>query len=216
VSRNIARTVLVDILIPIAAYLGLVRLGMAPVWALAASAGVSVLVLGLGWWRTRSLSTLGVLVLVRFLLGIVVAVVTGDARFVLVKDYLVTLLIAIAAAATLSLQRPFIARVRRDLSPDPVRFDQQWAANAEFRSVHRQLTKIWVVGLVAEVVVAIAVIYTAPLTVAVIVTNVLTPAVLLTLIAVTQARAGRAERDPEGVAGGAAAQAVWQGPPARE
>jgi hypothetical protein len=216
VSRNIARTVLVDILIPIAAYLGLVRLGMPPVWALAASAGVSVLVLGLGWWRTRALSTLGVLVLVRFLLGIVVAVVTGDARFVLVKDYLVTLLIAFAAAATLSLQRPFIARVRRDLSPDPVRFDQQWAANAEFRSVHRQLTKLWVAGLVAEVVVAIAVIYTAPLTAAVIVTNVLTPAVLLTLIAVTQARAGRAERDQGGIAGGAGAHAVWQGPPSRE
>jgi hypothetical protein len=203
VSRNIARTVFIDILIPIAAYLALVRLGMPPASALAASAGVSVLVLGLGWMRTRVLSTLGLLVLVRFLLGIVIAVVTGDARFVLVKDYLVTLLIAFVAAATLTLERPFIARVRRDLSPDPVRFDQQWADNDEFRSIHRQLTKVWVVGLVAEVVVAVAVIYTAPLTAAIIFTNVLTPAVLLALIAVTQTRASRAERDSKAIGGGA-------------
>jgi len=35
-----------------------------------------------------------------------------DARFVLIKDYLVTLMIAVAALATLGLERPFIIRVR--------------------------------------------------------------------------------------------------------
>jgi hypothetical protein len=49
-----------------------------------------------------------------------------------------------------------------------------------------------VAGLVGEVVVAVAIVYTTPLAVAVVVTGVLTPAVLLTLIAVTQVRAGRA------------------------
>ena len=172
-TRNIAKTLLVDILLPIAAYLGLVRLGLPPVWALAASAGVSVVVLAIGWVSTRNVSTLGALVLVRFLLGIVIALVTGDARFVLVKDYLVTMVIAVAAAATLKLDRPFIARIRRDLSPDPRVFDQQWQGSAEFRAVHRSLTKLWVVGLLAEVLVAVVVIYTTPLTVAVILTSVL-------------------------------------------
>ncbi len=78
------------------------------------------------------------------------------------------------------------ARVRRDLSPDPGCFDDRWTRDGPFRAVHRRLTGWWVIGLIGEVVVAIVVIYTTPLTVAVIVTNVLTPSVLIVLIAVTQ------------------------------
>ena len=125
------------------------------------------------------------------MLGLVVALLTG-ARFVLVKDYLVTFVIALAALGTLGLDRPFIARIRRDLSPDPARFDERWGRDPEFRRTHRRLTGLWVVGLIGEVAVAVAVIYTTPLAVAVVVTGVLTPVVLLSLIAVTQVRAGRA------------------------
>jgi intracellular septation protein A len=191
-TANILRTVLLDVLLPIGAYFGLVSCGLTPAWALAASAGIAVVALGVRWVRAREVSTLGVLVLVRFVLGLLVALLTGDARFVLVKDYVVTFVIALAALATLGLDRPFIARIRRDLSPDPERFDDEWARNAAFRRVHRRLTALWVVGLVGEVVVAVVIVYTTPLAVAVVVTGVLTPAVLLTLIAVTQVRAGRA------------------------
>jgi intracellular septation protein A len=189
VSRNVARTVLLEVLTPIAVYLLLVRLGVSPVWALVGSAGVSVVVLGVGWLRTRTLSTLGLLVLAQFALGVAIAVLTGDARFVLAKDYLVTLLVALAAAGSLRLRRPFIARVRRDLSADPHRFDEQWDSSPAFRRVHRQLTWAWVAGLAGQAVVAIVVIYSVPLTAAVVATNVLTPVVLLGLITLTEARA---------------------------
>jgi hypothetical protein len=192
VTANIVQTVLLDVLLPIGAYFGLVSWGLTPAWALAASAGIAVVALGVRYLRVREVSTLGVLVLVRFVLGLLVALLTGDARFVLVKDYAVTFVIALAALGTLRLDRPFIARIRRDLSPDPQRFDDEWVRNAAFRRTHRRLTALWVVGLVGEVVVAVAVVYTTPLAVAVVVTGVLTPAVLLTLIAVTQVRAGRA------------------------
>jgi hypothetical protein len=192
-TANVLRTVLLDILLPIAAYFGLVSCGLTRAWALAASAGIAVVALGARWIRSRELSTLGLLVLVRFVLGLVVALLTGDARFVLVKDYLVTFVIALAALGTLGLDRPFIARIRRDLSPDPARFDERWGRDPEFRRTHRRLTGLWVVGLVGEVAVAVVVIYTTPLTVAVVLTGVLTPVVLLTLIAVTQLRAGRAQ-----------------------
>ena len=191
-TANILRTVLLDILLPIGAYFALVSGGLTPAWALAASAGIAVGALGIRWLRAGEVSTLGVLVLVRFVLGLLVALLTGDARFVLVKDYVVTFVIALAALGTLRLDRPFIARIRRDLSPDPERFDAEWVRNAAFRRTHRRLTALWVVGLVGEVVVAVVIVYTTPLAVAVVVTGVLTPAVLLTLIAVTQVRAGRA------------------------
>lgn len=189
--RNTLVTVLSEIVLPIAVYLVLVTAGLAPVWALVGSAAVSVLELGVRWLRTRVVSTLGVLVLIRFALGVAVAWATGDARFVLLKDYLVTLVIAVAAAVSLRLERPFIARIRRDLSPDPARFDARWAADPAFRRLHRRLTLLWVGGLLGEVVLATVLIYSTPLTVAVIATNVLTPTVLLTLIAVTQVRATR-------------------------
>ena len=191
-TANILRTVLFDILLPIGAYFGLVSRGLTPAWALAASAGIAVVALGVRWLRAGEVSTLGVLVLVRFVLGLLVALLTGDARFVLVKDYVVTFVIALAALGTLRLDRPFIARIRRDLSPDPERFDDEWVRNPAFRRTHRRLTALWVVGLVGEVVVAVVIVYTTPLAVAVVVTGVLTPAVLLTLIAVTQVRAARA------------------------
>lgn len=187
------RTVLLEVLTPIAVYLLLVRLGLAAVWALVGSAGVSVLLLAVGWVRTRTLSTLGLLVLAQFVLGVAIALLTGDARFVLAKDYLVTLLVALAAAASLRLRRPFIARVRRDLSTDPGGFDEHWDASPAFRRVHRRLTWAWVAGLAGQALVAIAIIYSVPLTAAVVATNVLTPAVLFGLITLTEARARATE-----------------------
>lgn len=189
---NVLRTIATDIALPIAAYFILVAVGVPPVWALASSAGVSVITLAGRWLRTREVSTLGFLVLIQFALGVVVALLTGNARFVLAKDYLITLLIALAALATLRLPRPFIARIRRDLSPNRARFDQEWETNAGFRAVHRQLTWWWGLGLTAEVAIALVIIYATPLAVAVVVTNLLTPAVLLSLIALTQSRASRA------------------------
>ena len=66
--------------VPVGAYLLLTAVGWAPVWALVGAAGASVLVLAGQYLRRRELTALGVLVLVRFALGITVAVVTGDPR----------------------------------------------------------------------------------------------------------------------------------------
>lgn len=189
---NTLRTVVVDVLCPLGVYFGLTAGGLAPAWALAASAGVSIVALGVRWVRTREVSLLGALVLVRFALGLALAFWTGDARIVLVKDFAITFVIALAASATLRLERPFIARIRRDLSPDRARFDEEWTRNASFRTVHHRLSRLWVIGLMGEVAVAVVVVHTAPLAAAVVVTSILSPAVLLTLIAVTQIRARRA------------------------
>ncbi|MBJ7289921.1 VC0807 family protein [Williamsia sp.] len=195
--RNVIATLTLDVALPLAAYFALTASGMAPVWALLCAAAVSVVVLLARWTRSRSISTLGALVLVRFALGVLVAVITGDARFVLAKDYLVTFGIAIFAAVSLNFERPFIARIRRDLSGDRNGFDLRWEASKPFRDEHRLLTWLWVAGLVIEVAIAVAVIYTAPLDVAVVVTNVLSPVTIITLIAVTQFRGHRAARAAE-------------------
>lgn len=147
---NALRTVGVQVVLPIAAYLLLVQLGTSAAWALVGSAGVSVVALVLEWIRSRQLSTLGLLVLVQFVLGIAVAGLTGDARLVLLKDYVITAVIVLGAAASLALPRPFIARVRRDLSPDRSAFDRRWTHQRGFRRVHRRLTLLWVAGLLGQ------------------------------------------------------------------
>ena len=188
---NTLRTVSVQVVLPIGIYLLLVHSGVTAAWALVGSAAASVAALVVDYVRTREVSTLGLLVLVQFSLSVAVAGVTGNPRLVLLKDYLVTAAIALGALASLALRRPFIARIRRDLSPDRDTFDRRWATQAPFRRVHRRLTLLWTVGLLSEAGAAAVVIYAVPLVVAVVATNILTPAVLVALISITQSRVSR-------------------------
>ncbi|MDT8912425.1 VC0807 family protein [Amycolatopsis sp. PS_44_ISF1] len=177
--------------VPVGAYLLLTTIGWSPVWALVGAAGVSVVVLAAQYVRRRELTALGVLVLVRFALGVAVAVITGDPRLELSKDFAVTAAIGLFAAVSLAARRPFIARIRRDLSGDPEDFDHRWATDPGFEALHRRLTVLWTAGLLVEGAAAILLIYVLPLTAAVVATNVLAPATLLGLISFTEWRARR-------------------------
>ncbi|MFE9581527.1 VC0807 family protein [Nocardia sp. NPDC006044] len=189
--RRTARAVLENIGIPVGCYLALTAAGWPPVWALVGGAGVSVLVLAVQYARTRQVTTLGVLVLVRFTVGVAIALWTGDPRLELAKDFAITFLLGLAAAASLVTARPLIARIRRDIVPDPDEFDRYWHCDSGFRRLHRNLTLIWTAGLSIESVTAVALIYILPLTSAVIATSVLSPVCLLGLIGWTQYRAHR-------------------------
>ncbi len=177
--------------VPVGAYLLLTAIGWQPVWALVGAAGVSVVVLAVQYLRRRELTALGVLVLVRFALGFAVAVITGDPRLELAKDFVITGAMGLFAAVSLLARRPVIARIRRDLSGDPAGFDRWWTGDAGFRAVHRRLTLAWTFGLTSEAVVAVVLIYSLPLTAAVVVTAALAPATLLGLISATEWRARR-------------------------
>ncbi|ONI89325.1 hypothetical protein ALI144C_05115 [Actinosynnema sp. ALI-1.44] len=172
--------------VPVGAYLLFTMLGWQPVWALVGAAGVSVLVLAAQYLRRHELTVLGGLVLARFALGVPVALVTGDARVELAKDFVITGAIGLFAAVSLLARRPLIARIRRDLAADPAQFDRRWREDAGFHALHRRLTLVWTIGLSAEAVVAILLIYTLPLTLAVVTASIIAPATLLTLIAATE------------------------------
>ncbi|MGH8918223.1 MAG: VC0807 family protein, partial [Actinomycetes bacterium] len=99
----------------------------------------------------------------------------------------------LAAAASLLLERPLIARIRRDFSGPKAEFDRTWAGHRDFRVLHRRMTAVWALALFAEAIVGTVVVYGLPLTLAVIVTTTLSPAVILALIAWTHVRAQRWE-----------------------
>lgn len=180
-----------NVVLPIGSYLVLVALGWSPVWALAGSAAVSVVVLGLDRLRGEPLNALGGLVLLRFTLSFALAWLTGNARVLLVKDSAITLVIAAVAVWSLTWQRPLIARIRRDLSADRQAFDERLDADPAARRLHTRLTLLWAAGLSCEATSSILVSLLAPVTAAVVITNITGPAVIVALIAVTEYAARR-------------------------
>ncbi|WP_139983842.1 VC0807 family protein [Nocardioides litoris] len=177
--------------VPIASYLALVALGAAPVWALAGSAAVSAALLGVDRLRGVPLNALGLLVLLRFGLSLALAWLTGDARLLLVKDSVITLVIAAVALASLTWSRPLIARIRADLAPDREAFEARLASDDGLARLHRRLTLAWAVGLTAEACSSIAVALLAPITLAVVVTNLTGPVVIVGLVLWTEWSARR-------------------------
>ncbi|WET76794.1 hypothetical protein P3102_22070 [Amycolatopsis sp. QT-25] len=179
-------------MLPLAVYFGLLTCGVAPVWALVGAASASLVVLVATSLRTQEITVLGVLVLVRFGVGIAVAVVAGDPRLELAKDLATTAVIGVVMAVSLGWRRPSIARIRRDLSGSPDAFDRRFDHSEGFRVLHRRLTLLWAVVLLAEASLGIVAVYTLPLTLAVVSTTILGPAAILGLIGVTQFVGGRA------------------------
>jgi len=100
------------VLMPVGVYLLLATAGARDVIALTGSAATSVIVLGIEWLRTRTLNTLGVLVLLRFILSLVLLGITDDARLLLVKDAAITCLTGVAILASLTLRESFIVRIQ--------------------------------------------------------------------------------------------------------
>ncbi|WP_405059561.1 hypothetical protein OG474_43480 [Kribbella sp. NBC_01505] len=174
--------------LPVGSYALLRVLGANDIWALTGSAAIAAVVLLVQWVRTRQVSALGSLVLLRFVLSFVLAFVIDDARWLLAKDALITAGIGFAAMATLALRRSLIERIRRDLSGDPERFERRIDESPSFRRVHRRLTAVWGVCLVTEAAFELVLVLTLPVPAAFAITNVIGPIVILSLIAITELR----------------------------
>ncbi|GAA1928790.1 VC0807 family protein [Nocardioides hwasunensis] len=183
-----------NVVLPIASYLLLVAAGWSPVWALAGSAAVSVLALAVDRLRGQPFNALGGLVLLRFGLSFALAWLTGNARVLLVKDGVITLVIAAFALWSLTWSRPLIARIRRDLSADRHAFDARLDTDPAQRRLHARLTLMWAAGLAVEATTSILISLLAPITAAVVITNITGPATIVALIAITEyaARSHRA------------------------
>ncbi|VVJ17779.1 Uncharacterised protein [Amycolatopsis camponoti] len=183
---RVGKVVLVDVGIPYAVYLVLSRLGVSPVLALVVAGGVSLVRVAIGYAADRTVSALSVLVLVRFGLGVLLGVLSGDARVVLVKDSLVTASVGLAALVSLFLARPLTYYIRRDFSGDRIAWKDSWTHSAQFRRMNRVTTAVWTAGLLAESAARIAVAFWTPLDIATLVCPALGAGSILALIAWTQ------------------------------
>ncbi|MDL5158587.1 VC0807 family protein [Actinomycetospora termitidis] len=196
--RTIAWTLVVDVMVPFAAYLALLGLGVHEAAALATAGGVALVRAIVIWIREREVGALSILLVVRFSLGVIAALLTGDARFVLAKDSVITASVGLAILASLAFAKPLIYYIRRSLSPRPRAFDAQWTRSPEFRALNRRMTWVWGLGLITESSLRVLVIYTLPIEVAALLSQAMAALAIILLVAWTQWYGRRSPVDPEG------------------
>jgi hypothetical protein len=162
-AKTVGPVVIRDILLPYAVYYIAHREGVSNVSALAVGGAVNVVFVAAGLVRKRSLNVLGLIVLITFALGIAASYLTGDARFALAKDSVITGGVGIAFLVSLLTARPaMFAMIRQMVSDgDPVKaaaIDARWDTSAHFRRTQRLMTGVWGAGLLAEAIIRLIVI----------------------------------------------------------
>jgi hypothetical protein len=165
--RAVVPVLVRDVVLPYALYYFLHRRGMANVPALAAGGAVNVFFTIVGLIRTRRVQLLGLIVLATFVLGIAASFLTGDARFALAKDSVLTGGVGIVFLLSLLAARPVMYLMIRQMltEGDPARaaeLDRRWDSSPGFRSRQRLMTGVWGAGLLADAVVRLVVIAIVP------------------------------------------------------
>lgn len=136
--------------------------------------------------RARRLNAFGLLIMIVFGLGLVLTFLTGDPRFLLVKDSITTAVIGAAFLITALLGRPLTLAAMRAWQPDAASAmaDRARTDPAIFRA-HRNVSLAWGVGLLCDAVLRIPLIYLLPIDVMVGVSAALLVVVLVVLILIT-------------------------------
>jgi hypothetical protein len=197
--RGMLPSLLINAAAPLIAYQILTGNGMPTSQALTASAVFPVL--GIGWSiaRTRRADTIGLVSLAFILVGVATSAISGDTRFILIKESMLTGVFGIICLASLWLPRPLMFYFGRQFTSagDPARaaaFDSLWQY-PHFRTINRNMTLVWGVGYLCEAAIRIALSFALPIPVFLIVSPLLSIGVTVALISWTLAYArGSARR----------------------
>jgi len=196
--RGMLPSLLVNAAAPLIAYQILTGNGVPTAQALTASAVFPVI--GLGWSiaRTRQADVIGLVSLAFIVVGVAASAISGDTRFILIKESMVTGVFGLLCLASLLFPRPLMFYFGRQFSSagDPARaaaFGGMWQ-NPKFRAVNRNMTLVWGVGYLCEAAVRIALSFTLAIPVFLVVSQVLSIGVTIALILWTLAYARRSAR----------------------
>lgn len=184
--RLIVRGVAWDIGLPLLTYYVLHSLRASDWVALLAAtlvAGARVLFVAV---RARRLNAFGLLIMVVFGLGLILTFLTGDPRFLLVKDSITTAVIGGAFLITAVLGHPLTLAALRTWQPDQAAtMAERMRTNPGIFRAHRNVSLAWGVGLLCEAAIRIPLIYLLPINVMVGVSATLLVVVLAILIVLT-------------------------------
>jgi hypothetical protein len=196
--RGLLPSLLVNAGAPFVAYQVLTGNGMGAAQALTASAVFPIIGIVWGFARTRRLDIIGLVSLVFIVVGVATSLISGDPRFILIKESLITGVFGLVCLVSLLLPRPLMFYFGRQFAGagDPARsaaFEAMWQY-PRFRAVNRTITVVWGVAYVVEAAVRVALSFIVPIPVFLIVSPVLALGVTIALISWTLAYARRSAR----------------------
>jgi hypothetical protein len=184
------RIALLDVVLPFLAVVILRRNDVAPFAAYAAASLFPAASVVVTWLDRRRFDYIGIGVLAGLASALLIAALTGDPRFGLVRAAPAFALFGFACFASLATKRPlmfFVARVFT-AGEDPERIA---AFNARlnvpaFRQIMRRLTAVWGAGTLAHAALGVAAAFLLPASLALIVEPMLAFAILAALLAWTR------------------------------
>lgn len=164
--REPALTAVADVVAPLVVYYGLRAAGIAPAPALLAGAAVPAVRALYVLLRHRRAEWFAVLVMVLCVASAATTVLTGDERFLLARDGLVTAALGLTLLATVPTARPALFTIGRltltEAGHDAAEWDRRWAGSAPFRRIWRWLTVWWAAGLLLDAVLRAVAAYALP------------------------------------------------------
>ncbi|WP_227979829.1 VC0807 family protein [Nocardia spumae] len=192
--KVLARQLLRDAGVPMAAYYGLHAAGASDVVALSAGTVVSGAFVIAEIVRKRRLDPFAAVILASFALGLVLTFVSGDARFVVAKDSFTTALIGAAFLLSVIVGKPLIyVSAQRGMSADAATaFQERYRTRPQMRRVLNLLSIVWGAGLCLEAALRLVLVYQLPIPTMVWLSTVMMVVTFGVLIAITIAVVRRA------------------------
>jgi hypothetical protein len=172
-----------DIGLPLVAYYALHLAGVGDTPALLAATGIAAVRICWAAVRERSLNPFATVMLVVFGLGLVLSLVSGDARFLLLKNSVVTAAVGCVFLATSVRGKPLTLAAMQGFAPaQAATLREGYRTNPHIRRAGKVTSAVWGLGLLAEAVVRVPLVMMLPISVMVGLGEVLTIATFAILI----------------------------------
>ena len=155
-----------DVGLPLVGYYALHLLGVDDWTALLVATGLAGVRIVWVAVRERSLNLFATVMLVVFGLGVLLALVSGDARFLLLKNSIVTAAVGLVFLSTTLWGTPLSLAASQSFQPahrDEIR--REYDADPDVRHGHRLSSTVWGVVLLVEAVVRVPLVYLLPVSV---------------------------------------------------
>ncbi|RAJ70145.1 uncharacterized protein DUF3159 [Streptomyces sp. Amel2xB2] len=164
--RAMLRSLIPDIGIPVAGYYVLHVLGAGDRTALLTATALAGLRVLWGVLRERTVNLFASVILVAFAVGAVLSLVSGDARFLLLKNSFTTGAIGLVFLATVLWGRPLTLAAAESFHPArAAAFREQYRSEPRIRRGHRLCSAVWGLGLLLESLLRIPLVYLLPVSV---------------------------------------------------
>lgn len=166
-KSTLLKTLIPDVLLPVASYYLCRRFGLDEELSLLLGAAAALVRVLLAAVVARRFNGLAGLVCAGFVVGVLLAFLTGDPRFLLAKESVLSGLLGLLLIGSCFVGTPLMyVLMRRLTAGNPgklAEWEQLWQSAPRFRKVFQTLTLVWGAGLLAESFIRIPLIYELPL-----------------------------------------------------